>query len=107
MHDQPASPRVWVPCTGGSRCSKESPEAQKDESPIPGLHANWVGEDACMLAMARPWHQYVIKYRLVDAFLKHNIGMVLNLQEVRWGWLGRALACSNDAKASQKFCAGL
>jgi protein tyrosine phosphatase domain-containing protein 1 len=35
-----------------------------------------------MLAMARPWQEYVAKFSLVDAFVKNNIGMILNLQEV-------------------------
>eukprot|EP00200_Dunaliella_tertiolecta_P007124 CAMPEP_0202370966 /NCGR_PEP_ID=MMETSP1127-20130417/2457_1 /ASSEMBLY_ACC=CAM_ASM_000462 /TAXON_ID=3047 /ORGANISM="Dunaliella tertiolecta, Strain CCMP1320" /LENGTH=1256 /DNA_ID=CAMNT_0048967055 /DNA_START=16 /DNA_END=3783 /DNA_ORIENTATION=- len=74
--------KIQCLCEGGNRCSKEAPEAQKGGNAIPGLHSNWVGQDASMLAMARPWHQYVLTYRLVDAFVNHNIGMVLNLQEV-------------------------
>ena len=35
-----------------------------------------------ILAMARPWQEYVHKFSLVDAFVKNNIGMILNLQEV-------------------------
>ncbi len=32
--------------------------------------------------MARPWHENVIKYNLVDVFLRYKVGMILNLQEV-------------------------
>jgi len=47
-----------------------------------------VGEGGWMMAMARPWQQNMLKYKLAEAFVGHNIGMVLNLQEVRvWVWV--------------------
>jgi hypothetical protein len=35
-----------------------------------------------VLAMARPWQRSLQEYAILDAFVKQNIGMVLNLQEV-------------------------
>jgi hypothetical protein len=33
--------------------------------------------------MARPWQDNVVKYDLVNKFKDLNIGMIINLQEVR------------------------
>jgi hypothetical protein len=46
-----------------------------------GLRSSWVGEH--VLAMARPWQENVLKHDVVSQFKQHNIGMILNLQEVR------------------------
>lgn len=68
-------------CEGGGMCSREDPTKQRGGNAIPGLHCNWVGE--WVLAMARPWQSNVTGGGLlVDAFVKSNIGMILNLQEV-------------------------
>jgi hypothetical protein len=66
--------------TGGRNCSKENPAKQKGRNAIPGLHSSWVGDK--VLAMARPWQQHVVHHNLPAAFAQHNIGMILNLQEV-------------------------
>lgn len=66
---------------GGRNCTKENPARQKDGNAVPGLHSNWVGDN--ILATARPWQDNVIKHDLVSKFKELNIGMILNLQEVR------------------------
>eukprot|EP00195_Chlamydomonas_chlamydogama_P007117 CAMPEP_0202895358 /NCGR_PEP_ID=MMETSP1392-20130828/4583_1 /ASSEMBLY_ACC=CAM_ASM_000868 /TAXON_ID=225041 /ORGANISM="Chlamydomonas chlamydogama, Strain SAG 11-48b" /LENGTH=882 /DNA_ID=CAMNT_0049580345 /DNA_START=176 /DNA_END=2821 /DNA_ORIENTATION=- len=72
--------KVQCLCEGGGYCWRENPAKQKEPNAIPGLHSSWVGDK--VLAMARPWQDYVVKFNLVDAFVHHNIGMILNLQEV-------------------------
>lgn len=47
-----------------------------------------------ILAMARPWQSHLIKFGVVEAFVKENIGMVLNLQV-------RAAAVAGDVCASR------
>ena len=66
---------------GARFCTRENPAKQRGGNAVPGLHSSWVGD--WVLACARPWQEYVVKYSLVDAFLNANIGMILNLQEVR------------------------
>lgn len=68
-------------CEGGRNCSHENPSRQQATSPIVGLRSSWVGEH--VLAMARPWQENVLKHDVVSQFKQHNIGMILNLQEVR------------------------
>eukprot|EP00882_Tetradesmus_deserticola_P022943 GHRQ01024953.1.p1 GENE.GHRQ01024953.1~~GHRQ01024953.1.p1 ORF type:complete len:102 (-),score=34.09 GHRQ01024953.1:468-773(-) len=68
-------------CEGGSSCTREDPARQKGPNAVPGLHSNWVGQH--VLAMARPWQDNVITYNLVNKFKELNIGMIINLQEVR------------------------
>ncbi len=67
-------------CPGARFCTRENPAKQRGGNAIPGLHSSWVGDS--VLAIARPWQEYIHKYSLVDAFLRANIGMILNLQEV-------------------------
>jgi protein tyrosine phosphatase domain-containing protein 1 len=68
-------------CEGGRGCTREDPARQKDANAVPGLHSNWVGQH--VLAMARPWQDNVVKFDLVNKFKELNIGMIINLQEVR------------------------
>jgi protein tyrosine phosphatase domain-containing protein 1 len=68
-------------CEGGRGCTREDPSRQKDANAVPGLHSNWVGQH--VLAMARPWQDNVVKFDLVNKFKELNIGMIINLQEVR------------------------
>jgi hypothetical protein len=73
-----AVPACLTPVAGGRTCRKENPADQKDQSPIKGLHSNWVGDT--VLAMARPWQENMVKYDMVQQFVNTNIGMILNLQ---------------------------
>ena len=50
--------------------------------------------------MARPWQEYVHKFSLVDAFVKNNIGMILNLQEV----CGRGLLYDRESCVGGDYC---
>jgi hypothetical protein len=68
-------------CEGGRNCSHENPARQQAPNAIAGLHSSWVGDQ--VLAMARPWQENVLKHDVVAQFKQHNIGMILNLQEVR------------------------
>jgi hypothetical protein len=68
-------------CEGGRSCSHENPARQKAPNAIAGLHSSWVSDQ--VLAMARPWQDNVLKHDVVSQFKQHNIGMILNLQEVR------------------------
>lgn len=34
-----------------------------------------------ILALARPWHQYLSKFSVPHTFVRHNIGLLLNLQQ--------------------------
>lgn len=68
-------------CEGGRSCSHENPARQKAPNAISGLHSSWVSDQ--VLAMARPWQDNVLKHDVVSQFKQHNIGMILNLQEVR------------------------
>lgn len=67
-------------CEGGKNCSHENPARQQAPNAIAGLHSSWVGDQ--VLAMARPWQENVLKHDVVGQFKQHNIGMILNLQEV-------------------------
>lgn len=67
-------------CEGGRSCSHENPARQQGPSAIAGMHSNWVGDS--VLAMARPWQENVLKHDVVAQFKQHNVGMILNLQEV-------------------------
>jgi protein tyrosine phosphatase domain-containing protein 1 len=79
-------------CEGGKGCSRENPSKQKVGNAIKGLHSNWVGEK--VLAMARPWQDNISKHKLLEQFKEHNIGLIVNLQEVgdssRHGTVGTA-----------------
>lgn len=68
------------PTLGGTLCGYENPATQQGGSAIAGLHSSWVGDR--ILALARPWHHYTSQFGIVDAFVRHNIGLLLNLQEV-------------------------
>lgn len=67
-------------CEGGKGCSRENPAKQKAGNAIKGLHSNWVGDK--VLAMARPWQDNISKHKLLEQFKEHNIGLIVNLQEV-------------------------
>jgi protein tyrosine phosphatase domain-containing protein 1 len=68
-------------CEGGRNCAHENPARQKAPNAIAGLHSSWVGDE--VLAMARPWQENVLKHDVVSQFKQQNIGMILNIQEVR------------------------
>jgi protein tyrosine phosphatase domain-containing protein 1 len=68
-------------CEGGRNCTHENPARQKAPNAIAGLHSSWVGDE--VLAMARPWQENVLKHDVVSQFKQQNVGMILNLQEVR------------------------
>lgn len=69
-------------CEGGRSCTREDPAFQKGATaPIQGLHCNWVGDH--VLAMARPWQDNLERHDVLRQFKEHNIGLVINLQEVR------------------------
>lgn len=78
-------------CEGGRNCAHENPARQKAANAIAGLHSSWVGDE--VLAMARPWQENVLKHDVVSQFKQQNIGMILNLQEVR-SWPIAAAACT-------------
>ncbi|KAL6763265.1 protein-tyrosine phosphatase-like protein [Haematococcus lacustris] len=77
-----AKEKIQCLCEGGRWCTREDPARQRGGNAIPGLHCSWVGDKQNVLAMARPSQDKIVKMAMVDAFLKHNIGMILNLQEV-------------------------
>lgn len=70
----------WQPAGSHLNCWREDPAKQKGGNALLGLHSNWVGDH--VLAMARPWQDSVLQHNLVDVFVRNNIGMILNLQEV-------------------------
>ncbi len=78
--------RTATPPAGGSFCDRENPAKQKGPNAVPGLHSCWVGDAKMILAMARPWQENVRQLDLPGTFLKENVGMILNLQEVRATW---------------------
>lgn len=73
---------IYTVCIGGKCCSREDPSKQKGQNAIQGLHSSWVSEE--ILAMARPWHQNVLRFDIVKAFQRENLGLIMNLQEVRF-----------------------
>eukprot|EP00798_Chlamydomonas_sp_ICE-L_P004014 gene4014-14093_t len=75
-----AKEKVICLCEGSKFCTRENPARQRGGNAITGLHASWVGD--MVLAMARPWQENVVKCKMVEAFVKANVGMILNLQEV-------------------------
>jgi hypothetical protein len=98
-------------CEGGRGCTREDPARQEDPNAVPGLHSNWVGQH--VLAMARPWQDNVVKFDLVNRFKELNIGMIINLQEVRSNSSCKAAACHrasaqlNGSCSVQMHCSSL
>ncbi|KAH9108972.1 hypothetical protein LEN26_014092 [Aphanomyces euteiches] len=79
-------PREWeksltVKCRlcGGSKCRRcsESAAILKTNSPVTGLHADWVTDS--MLGMMRPSTRLIQTYRLVEQFHKLGIKAIFNL----------------------------
>ncbi|KAL3666764.1 hypothetical protein V7S43_008385 [Phytophthora oleae] len=82
----PVKAREWektlkVKCRlcGGARCKRcsESAALAKQDSPVKGLHADWVAD--CALAMMRPSSRLMNEYKIADQFNKLNITAVFNL----------------------------
>ncbi|OWZ23083.1 hypothetical protein PHMEG_0002106 [Phytophthora megakarya] len=82
----PVKAREWekslkVKCRlcGGARCKRcsESAALAKQDSPVKGLHADWVAD--CALAMMRPSSRLMSEYRIAEQFHKLNITAVFNL----------------------------
>ena len=85
-------------CEGGKNCSHENPARQQAPNAIAGLHSSWVGDQ--VLAMARPWQENVLKHDVVAQFKQHNIGMILNLQEVS----SRLPPCGSSCLCNRLAC---
>ncbi|CAN0099207.1 unnamed protein product, partial [Phaeothamnion confervicola] len=60
------------------RCSEQCALRHK-EAPIRGLHCDWITPR--ILAMQRPSTRLLDTYGIIDAFVEHGIGLVLNLTE--------------------------
>ncbi|KAF4031324.1 Protein-tyrosine phosphatase [Phytophthora infestans] len=82
----PVKAREWektlkVKCRlcGGLRCKRcsESAALAKQDSPVKGLHADWVAD--CALAMMRPSSRLMNEYKIAEQFHKLNITAVFNL----------------------------
>ncbi|KAJ8571880.1 hypothetical protein ON010_g4954 [Phytophthora cinnamomi] len=82
----PVKAREWektlkVKCRlcGGARCKRcsESAALAKSDSPVRGLHADWVAD--CALAMMRPSSRLMGEYKIAEQFHKLNITAVFNL----------------------------
>ncbi|KAF1782270.1 Protein-tyrosine phosphatase-like [Phytophthora cactorum] len=82
----PVKAREWektlkVKCRlcGGARCKRcsESAALAKQDSPVKGLHADWVAD--CALAMMRPSSRLMNEYKIAEQFHKLNITAVFNL----------------------------
>ncbi|RLN56835.1 hypothetical protein BBJ29_003186 [Phytophthora kernoviae] len=82
----PVKAREWektlkVKCRlcGGARCKRcsESCALAKLDSPVRGLHADWVAD--CALAMMRPSSRLMNEYKIAEQFQKLNITAVFNL----------------------------
>ncbi|KUF90638.1 tyrosine phosphatase domain-containing protein 1 protein [Phytophthora nicotianae] len=82
----PVKAREWektlkVKCRlcGGIRCKRcsESAALAKQDSPVKGLHADWVVD--CALAMMRPSSRLMNEYKIAEQFHKLNITAVFNL----------------------------
>ncbi|KAL4169390.1 hypothetical protein KRP22_010310 [Phytophthora ramorum] len=82
----PVKAREWektlkVKCRlcGGARCKRcsESAALAKLDSPVRGLHADWVAD--CALAMMRPSSRLMNEYKIAEQFHKLNITAVFNL----------------------------
>lgn len=74
----PVKAREWektlkVKCRlcGGARCKRcsESAALAKTDSPVRGLHADWVAD--CALAMMRPSSRLMSKYKIAEQFHKY------------------------------------
>ncbi|KAL7683512.1 putative tyrosine specific protein phosphatase [Plasmopara halstedii] len=86
MMASPVKAREWeksltVKCRlcGGARCKRcsESAALAKVDSPVKGLHADWVAD--CALAMMRPSSRLMNEYNIVQQFHLLNITAVFNL----------------------------
>lgn len=73
----PVKAREWektlkVKCRlcGGARCKRcsESAALAKPDSPVRGLHADWVAD--CALAMMRPSSRLMDEYKIAEQFHK-------------------------------------
>ncbi|KAE9358333.1 hypothetical protein PR003_g1342 [Phytophthora rubi] len=82
----PVKAREWektlkVKCRlcGGARCKRcsESAALAKSDSPVRGLHSDWVAD--CALAMMRPSSRLMNEYKIAEQFQKLNITAVFNL----------------------------
>jgi protein tyrosine phosphatase domain-containing protein 1 len=79
--EDPSCQRRGGACSAGGGGGGDSAAPQQPPPPVEGLHCNWVG--GSVLAMARPWQDNVEKFDVVAQFKNHNIGLIINLQEVR------------------------
>lgn len=86
MMASPVKAREWektlkVKCRlcGGARCKRcsESAALAKVDSPVKGLHADWVAD--CVLAMMRPSSRIMNEYKIAQQFHELNITAVFNL----------------------------
>lgn len=64
---------------GGPQCKRCSENAAlaKTDSPIPGLHADWITDR--ILGMMRPSSRLIKQYQITDQFHRHHITAVFNL----------------------------
>ncbi|KAJ0409133.1 hypothetical protein ATCC90586_002844 [Pythium insidiosum] len=77
--NSPVKPREWeksltVKCRlcGGAKCKRcsESAALAKSDSPITGLHADWVA--GCILGMMRPSSRIIREHHIIQQFHKYG-----------------------------------